>query len=144
LEGWRFGTGNERGSARGGLDNGGQFNDKCGALARLALDSDSPSMFLDDPVTETEAEPGAFANLFSGKEGIKNLRKVLWRDARTIVVKEDANALFAFLSRDLNRAVGLVGFNSLAGVTENVQEYLLYLMRVAEHSRKGWIKLRDH
>ena len=69
----------------------GQLDDEGRALARLAQGRDRAAVFLDVAVAQAQAQAGAFANFLGRKKGIENAPQMFPRDARPVVLDDDAD-----------------------------------------------------
>ena len=87
-------------------------------------------MFLDHPITETQAKSRSLAHVLRGKKRIEYFGKIFLIDAGAIVLKGNSANLTADFGRDANRTLGLVAFNCLPRIVDNIEEDLLYLMGI--------------
>src|SRR5207249_112681 len=67
------------------LGGPGEVNNESGTFAGLAADDDNSAVLFNDAVAEAQAETSAFAHFFGREKRIKDLGKVLFGNARTIV-----------------------------------------------------------
>src|SRR5215213_10879793 len=70
-----------------------QFHEEGGACVRSRFEADAPPMLVDDGVRDGEAESGAFANFLGREERVENFRLHILRDARSIVVDLENDAV---------------------------------------------------
>ena len=96
-------------------------------------------MLLHDTVANTESQPCAFANVFGGVEGIENLAGLF--DSRPGILKFREH-IAIFCGHANFQAAALPGFqHGVDGIIDDVEEYLLELMRVGGHGRKVGVNL---
>ena len=87
----------------------GKGDAKCGAQARSAVDADVAGVFLHDAVGYRQAQTGAAAHAFGGKEGIVNLRDIFGSDPDTIVGTTSTvnESFFAVMRRQRDPAIAV-------------------------------------
>ena len=101
------------------------------------MGGDVATVLINDPIAETQPETGSFAHGFRREKWIENLREIFVVNPRSIVLKGDSDTIAGGFRTDTNFASGPVFFDGLAGVIQEVQEYLLKLMRITEHFREA-------
>jgi len=70
-----------------------KVNSKGGAIARMALDGNLPSMLFNNSVANRQTQPGAFPDGLGRKEGIENTALVFDRNTRPAVLKNDLHRI---------------------------------------------------
>src|SRR5262245_17180733 len=74
-----------------GFPNQWQFKSERRSEARLAVDRNRPAVFLDDPITDRQAQARAFSRRLCCKERVINLLDVFRTDAHSCVLDDDFN-----------------------------------------------------
>src|ERR1035441_5448521 len=111
----------------------GQANFDDGAALRSIVRGDVPTMLLHDAVADAESESGTLAHTLGGVKGIEDALGVF--DSGTVVGELSANV--STNARDTNSELaGSPGLkNGIDCVVDDVQEYLLDLMRISDDQR---------
>ena len=92
-------------------------------------------MFLDDAITDAQAEAGAFADFFGGEEGIEDAVGV--GDAVAVIAERDFHETVAAARGNLNAGAGHGFAHGVVSVVQDIEEDLLQLLRVADHERQS-------
>jgi hypothetical protein len=113
----------------------GQFYDESGSTARFTFGIDFSATLRDYAVTDAQAEPGTFTNIFGGEERVKEVPQVFFGNPGPIVGEGDF-----YLAPNPFRSDGeftsSVGFNhEILGIDNDVQKDLLQLKAVSHDFR---------
>src|SRR5690242_10947264 len=92
--------------------------------------SDSAAVLAHNAIAEAQAQTGSLADFLGREERIENLLHVFGRDARAVVLENDAHAALGKFRGDAQPAFFLSAFHRLSRVIDDVQEDLLHLMGV--------------
>ena len=96
-------------------------------------------MLFDDPIANAQAQPGSFADLLGGKEGVKNTVRLL--NPLTIVAERNFDVIALADRGDVNSGAAARFPYRVVGVVEDVEEYLLKLLGVANDERQVILKM---
>src|SRR3954471_61137 len=102
------------------------------------------AMLIDNAVAETQTQAGALANRLGREKWIKNSIQVFVFDSRPIILKTKADSISGHFGCDTNFARGLMSFDRLSGIIQNIKKNLLKLMGVAQYSRQIARKIPFH
>src|ERR1051326_3280778 len=89
-------------------------------------------MFVNDAVTQAQAQTCSLPHLLGRKKRIEYFGQVGFCDARPIVLENDPDTVALALAVDADPAAGPMSFDGLARVVNDVDEHLLNLVRI-EH-----------
>src|SRR5580693_5544783 len=110
--------------------------------SQIAVTDNFAAMFADDAITNTQAEASPLADVFGGKEGIKNAFGV--GDPRAVVRKGNFHERAGLSAHNLN-AGGPPGFaDRVIGIIQDVKKYLLQLVRISHHLRQRFVEMFDN
>src|SRR5579862_3353167 len=101
-----------------------------GIVAALNL----PAMRAHKSVADAQTETGALAGLLGGEERIKNTLHV--RDSGTVVADGDLNPLAGMRGAQENPPAATGFLDGVVGIVQQVQKYLLQLLRIPKNRRK--------
>ena len=106
---------------------------ECGSFADLAFDSDVAAVIADNAVTDSEAKPGSFANLFGGEKRIVDFGQMFWRYAYASVAESDDDRIEVRFGGDFQTSALRHG---VACVQNQIHENLLQLGCIARRKRQ--------
>ena len=124
------------------LGGSGEIDYKARAAADLALHFNMPTRLLNDSDHRAEAQPGSFATLFGGEEGLEDLRPDIRAHSTSVVADAQGEILAGRNLVDLGRDGGFKGFvrgfddnapalgHRVARIDDEVEQYLLELTRI--------------
>ena len=98
-------------------------------------------MLLDNSVTNAEPEPCSLANVLGGVERIKDSLRVF--DTWSRIAELRANITIALRHTDSHRSAGTALKNGVDRVIDDVEKYLLELVRIRCDCRKAASILRS-
>src|SRR6266536_639779 len=84
----------------------------------------------DDAITNRQAKTSPATRRFCCIEWVKDMRKVLGRDARTVVGKLDRNRVHLRIISRLNKQVSAPG-HCVPGIQKEIQKHLLNLIGIS-------------
>src|SRR5258705_5672951 len=99
----------------------------------LGPDGNRPFAFLDDAITDREAKAHALADIFGGKERIKNFVQMFRGNSRAVIA-DDQGALAVFEAAfDPNRGLFVckrLSFQGVQGILQQVYEHMNELVLI--------------
>src|SRR5216684_3553440 len=91
-------------------------------------------MGADDAVADTQTKTRSLSHFFGCKERVEDAVRI--GDAGTVIPKEDFHGIVSWRRLDFNPAPSASFPHRVIGVIEDVQENLLELLRIADHTRQ--------
>ncbi len=112
----------------------GEFNPECGAAFWAVLAGNFSALILHQPITDAQAEPGAFSHRLGGVKGVEHQIGVA-HTAPCVGKKNDHVAFFKQRAHGQRTAAGFL--HRIHGVVDDVGEHLKELIGVAPDLRQG-------
>src|SRR5437899_3424853 len=121
---------------------GRQDNGERRALAHFRFDLNSAFVVLDNLLADRQAQAGAFGfsfarGAFGGEEGLENAGQELVGDSRAVVDDLDENFRVSRIAEALDGERAAAAQHGLAGVNQQIEQYLLELHGVPKNGETG-------
>ena len=100
------------------------------------------AMFADNAVANTQAQTGAFADVFGGKERIKNTFGI--GNAQAAIAKRNLDERAGAGAPDLDAGGTRAFADGVVGIVEDVQKHLLDLVGISDDRGQGLVEAFDH
>ena len=119
-----------------------QAHDECRARSVIVVMTKNFARVLaHNAIADTQAKSGSLAHLFGGKERVKDALRM--QDAMTVVAERDFRELAAKRCHDLNPGRPSGFPYCVISIIDDVQEYLLQLVRIANNLGQIAVKVLD-
>src|SRR5207248_2974971 len=100
------------------------------------FDAKASVMFGNNALTDRKSETRAFADRLGRKERIEDATQVLDRDTGTVVLEKNLDRPFDLFRANRQAALAVAFEHRLFSIDDQIQEYLLQLMRIAQGLRQ--------
>lgn len=104
-----------------------QLNCECRALVRLGLHRDRAAVLLDNPLTNRQAQAGAFADVLGGEKGVEYLSQHILRDADPLIFNYQPYPLSCLGKEHADIAAGFHLPDRVFGVQDHIRQHLFQL-----------------
>src|SRR5689334_13325234 len=95
-------------------------------------------MLAHDSIADAQAQPGSLPNFLGGKKWIKDALRML--NAFAIIAEKDFDPAAILNGFNLDQAWSTRGLHGIIRVVQDIEKYLLQLMRITDQIRQARIK----
>ena len=114
----------------------------CAFRVQVVVTHNFSAMFADDTIANTQAQTSALANVFGGKERIKDFFGI--NDADTVIAKRNFDECAVAGAPNLN-ASGPPGVaDGVVSIVQDVEKHLLELVGISDDRGQGLVEMFDH
>src|SRR5208337_1455362 len=109
---------------------------------QVVVTNNFAAMFADNAIANTQAQSSTLADVFGGKERIKNTFGI--GDADAVIAKRNLNECAGAGAHDLNAGGPRAFADRIVSIVQDVEKYLLELVRVSDDGGQGIVKALDN